>query len=191
MALKETDAYPAMPEDGYGWEKLFSERMCRHFKEDYGIDTKVARYHNVYGPHGTYKGGREKAPAALTRKIIEAKKNKLNEIDVWGDGNQERSFLYIDDCIDGTLKLYDSDKHGPFNIGSSELVSINQMIDVLQKISNYEVQKKYLLDKPKGVMGRNSDNTLIKRELNWQPKISLEQGLMKTYNWIESEMQKK
>ena len=190
MALKETDAYPAMPEDGYGWEKLFSERMCRHFKEDYGIDTKVARYHNVYGPHGTYKGGREKAPAALTRKIIEAKKNKLNEIDVWGDGNQERSFLYIDDCIDGTLKLYDSDKHGPFNIGSSELVSINQMIDVLQKISNYEVQKKYLLDKPKGVMGRNSDNTLIKRELNWQPKISLEQGLMKTYNWIESEMQK-
>ena len=191
LALKETDAYPAMPEDGYGWEKLFSERMCRHFKEDYGIDTKVARYHNVYGPHGTYKGGREKAPAALTRKIIEAKKNKLNEIDVWGDGNQERSFLYIDDCIDGTLKLYDSDKHGPFNIGSSELVSINQMIDVLQKISNYEVQKKYLLDKPKGVMGRNSDNTLIKRELNWQPKISLEQGLMKTYNWIESEMQKK
>jgi GDP-D-mannose 3',5'-epimerase len=191
LALKETDAYPAMPEDGYGWEKLFSERMCRHFREDYGIDTKVARYHNVYGPNGTYQGGREKAPAALIRKIIKAKTNGLTEIDVWGDGNQERSFLYIDDCIEGTLKLYGSDKHGPYNIGSSELVSINQMIDVLQKISNYKVQKKYLLDKPKGVMGRNSDNTLIKKELDWLPKISLEQGLIETYNWIEGEMQKK
>jgi GDP-D-mannose 3',5'-epimerase len=190
IALKESDAYPAMPEDGYGWEKLFSERMCKHFLEDYGIDTKVARYHNIYGPYGTFDGGREKAPAALTRKIIEAKNTKKKEIEVWGDGEQRRSFLFIEDCIDATLKLYNSNFHGPINIGSSELVSINEMILKLEKISNYKVNKKYLLDKPKGVLGRNSDNTLIKNQLNWLPKYTLNDGLIETYKWIKNQIGK-
>jgi nucleoside-diphosphate-sugar epimerase len=191
QGLKETDAYPANPEDGYGWEKLFSERMCRHFLEDYGLDVKVARYHNIYGPNGTYDGGREKAPAALCRKIIYSIINNEDLIDVWGDGNQTRSFLYIDDCVDATLKLFDSSFHGPINIGSEEKVSINDMIDKIENISNKKVKKNYQLDKPKGVRGRNSDNTLIRKQLNWEPKFSLYQGLEKTYKWIYSEVRKK
>ncbi len=189
--LKETDAYPANPEDGYGWEKLFSERMCRHFLEDYGLDVKVARYHNIYGPNGTYDGGREKAPAALCRKIINSIIKKEDLIDVWGDGEQTRSFLYIDDCVEATLKLFDSNFHGPINIGSEEKVSINEMIDKIEDISNKKVKKNYQLDKPKGVRGRNSDNTLIRKQLNWEPKFTLYQGLEKTYNWIYSEIKKK
>ena len=191
IALKETDAYPAMPEDGYGWEKLFSERMCNHFFEDYGMDVKVARYHNIYGPNGTYDGGREKAPAALSRKIIISKLQGLDEIEVWGDGNQKRSFLYIDDCIDASINLFNSNFSGPINIGSEEMVTINQMISILEKIANKKFKKKYLLDKPKGVKGRNSDNTLIKKELQWEPKYSLSEGLKKTYYWIENQIKNK
>ena len=189
--LKETDAYPANPEDGYGWEKLFSERMCRHFLEDYGLDVKVARYHNIYGPNGTYDGGREKAPAALCRKIINSIIENQNSIDVWGDGYQTRSFLYIDDCIEATLSLFNSKFHGPINIGSEEKVSINEMIEKIEKISKKKVNKNYQLDKPKGVRGRNSDNTLIRSQLNWEPKYSLYQGLEKTYHWIFEEIKKK
>ena len=189
--LKESDAYPANPEDGYGWEKLFSERMCRHFLEDYGLDVKVARYHNIYGPHGTYDGGREKAPAALCRKIINSILNNQNTIDVWGDGEQTRSFLYIDDCIEATLKLFDSEYHGPINIGSEEKVSINEMIDKIEIISNKKVKRNYQLDKPKGVRGRNSNNDLIRKQLSWDPKFTLHSGLEKTYNWILSEIKKK
>ena len=189
--LAETDAYPAMPEDGYGWEKLFSERMCRHFLEDYGLDVKVARYHNIYGPNGTYDGGREKAPAALCRKIITAILDGNETIDVWGDGNQTRSFLYIDDCIEATMKFFKSKHNGPINIGSEEKVSINEMIEKIEKISNRKFKKNYQLDKPKGVRGRNSDNTLIRSLLNWEPKYSLYQGLEKTYKWINSEIIKK
>ncbi len=189
--LKESDAYPAMPEDGYGWEKLFSERMCRHFLEDYGLDVKVARYHNIYGPNGTYDGGREKAPAALCRKTIQCKIKNQNTIDVWGDGNQTRSFLYIDDCVEATLKLFDSEFHGPINIGSEEQVSINEMLDKIEKISNIQLKRNYQLDKPKGVNGRNSDNTLIRKTLGWDSKISLYDGLKKTYSWIENEIKKK
>ena len=183
--LKEDFAYPAMPEDGYGWEKLFSERMCRHFYEDFGLETRVARYHNVYGTFGTYSGGREKAPAALCRKIITAKKNKEKSIDVWGDGEQTRSFMYIDDCIIGTKKLFESNCRKVLNIGSEEQVSINQMIKKIEEISDYKVNKNYQLDKPKGVRGRNSDNNLIRRELNWDTKTSLLEGLKITYVWIE------
>ncbi len=189
--LKEEDAYPANPEDGYGWEKLFSERMCRHFLEDYNLDVKVARYHNIFGPNGTYDGGREKAPAALCRKIIESKINKTDKIDVWGDGEQTRSFLYIDDCVEATLKLFDSKYHGPINIGSEEKVSINEMIEKIESISGIKVKKNYQLDKPKGVRGRNSDNTLIRSQLNWDTKFTLSQGLEKTYKWIFSEIKKK
>ncbi len=189
--LKESDAYPANPEDGYGWEKLFSERMCRHFLEDYGLDVKVARYHNIFGPNGTYDGGREKAPAALCRKIINSILNNEEKIDVWGDGEQTRSFLYIDDCVEATLKLFDSSFHGPINIGSEEKVSINEMIDKIEKIAKKKVKRNYQLDKPKGVRGRNSDNTLVRSQLNWEPKFSLYQGLEKTYNWILSEIKKK
>ena len=189
--LKEADAYPANPEDGYGWEKLFSERMCRHFLEDYGLDVKVARYHNIFGPNGTYDGGREKAPAALCRKIIYSIIESNNSIDVWGDGKQTRSFLYIDDCIDATLALFDSKFNGPINIGSEEKVSINEMIEKIEKISDKKVNKNYQLDKPKGVRGRNSDNDLIRSQLNWEPKYSLYQGLEKTYHWILGEVKKK
>ena len=190
--LKEEDAYPADPEDGYGWEKLFSERMCRHFMEDYGIQVRIARYHNIYGPFGTYDGGREKAPAAICRKVIDAKINNNKEIDVWGDGKQTRTFLFIDDCLDGTLRLFDSDYAQPVNIGSDEQVSINQMIDMIEDIANYkDLKKKYQLDKPKGVRGRSSNNVLIKKILNWSYGISLKDGLTKTYKWIVSEMTKK
>tara|TARA_B110000977_G_scaffold200106_1_gene289483 strand:+ start:500 stop:1498 length:999 start_codon:yes stop_codon:yes gene_type:complete len=186
--LKETDAYPADPEDGYGWEKLFSERMCRHFTEDFGLPTRVIRYHNVYGPLGTYDGGREKAPAALSRKIALAKKNNQSEIEVWGDGNQTRSFMFIDDCLEGTKKIFNSDLKDVYNLGSDEQVSINQMIDMIEEIADYKVNRKYLLDKPKGVRGRSSDNTKISLDLNWAPSISLKDGLKKTYKWIEEQL---
>ena len=182
--LKESDAYPADPEDGYGWEKLFSERMCRHFSEDFKLNTRVARYHNVYGPLGTFDGGREKAPAAICRKIIEAKISGKKIIEVWGDGDQTRSFMYIDDCIIGTKKLFLSDSSEVFNIGSEEQVSINQMIDLIEEIAGIKVERKYLLDKPLGVRGRSSDNTLIRKKINWDTNISLKKGLEKTYKWI-------
>jgi len=182
--LKESDAYPADPEDGYGWEKLFSERMCRHFKEDFKLETRVLRYHNVYGPLGTYDGGREKAPAALCRKIALAKMNKINQIDVWGDGEQTRSFMYIDDCIEGTKKIFNSDSSDVYNLGSDEQVSINQMIEIIEEIADHKVKKNYLLDKPKGVRGRSSDNSKIISHFNWSPSIKLKQGLEKTYEWI-------
>ena len=190
--LKEEDAYPADPEDGYGWEKLFSERMCRHFMEDYGLEVRVARYHNIYGPYGTYDGGREKAPAALCRKVIQARKNNNDTIDVWGDGEQTRTFLYVDECVEGTLRLFESDYSEPVNIGSDEQVSINQMIGIIEGISGGgELKKNYQLDKPKGVRGRSSNNDLVKKVLNWSYKMSLKEGLTKTYQWIESEMSQK
>ena len=189
--LKENDAYPADPEDGYGWEKLFSERMCRHFMEDFGIQVRIARYHNIYGPFGTFDGGREKAPAALCRKVINSKLNKKNNIEVWGDGKQTRSFLFIDDCVEGTLRLFNSDYSEPVNIGSDEQVSINQMIDIIEGFSqSKKLERTYQLDKPKGVRGRSSNNDLIKKVLNWSYKISLKEGLSKTYKWIESEILK-
>ncbi len=189
--LKEEDAYPANPEDGYGWEKLFSERMCRHFQEDYGIEVRVARYHNIYGPYGTYDGGREKAPAALSRKVAQSKINKNNNIEIWGDGKQTRTFLYIDDCLEGTLKLFESDYSDPVNIGSDEQVSINQMVEMIEDISGVDTLKReYQLDKPKGVRGRSSNNDLAKKVLNWSYEMSLKEGLTKTYNWIYSELKK-
>jgi len=182
--LKEEDAYPAQPEDGYGWEKLFSERMCRHFYEDYNLETRIARYHNVYGPFGTFDGGREKAPAAICRKIAAAKINNLPNIDIWGDGEQTRSFLYIDDCIEGTLRLFNSNFREPMNIGSDEQVSINQMADIIQAHAGIKLNRNYQLDKPKGVRGRSSDNTLSKKTLDWSYNISLNEGLKNTYDWI-------
>ena len=185
--LKEEDAYPADPEDGYGWEKLFSERMCRHFREDYNLDTYIARFHNVYGPNGTWNGGREKAPAALCRKFIEAKYKKNKSIEIWGDGNQLRSFMYVDDCVEGSMKLMNSNFFDPINIGSAELVSINQMCDILEKISRISPKRNYILDAPKGVRARCSDNTLIRKKFNWEPNTTLFDGLSKTYQWIEKQ----
>ena len=182
--LKESDAYPAQPEDGYGWEKLFSERMCRHFTEDYGLETRVARYHNVYGPLGTYNGGREKAPAALCRKVIQAKLKNEQSIDIWGDGEQTRSFLYIDDCIKGTKKLFESNQTDVFNIGSEEQVSINQMVSIIQDFSKHNFTKNYQLDKPKGVRGRSSNNDLVRKKIKWDAEVSLKEGLKLTYDWI-------
>ena len=189
--LKEEDAYPGSPEDGYGWEKLFSERMCRHFFEDFGLETRVARYHNIYGPKGTYDGGREKAPAAISRKIINAKLKNENQIEVWGDGKQTRSFLFIDDCLDATYSLFNSDCREVLNIGSEEQVSINQLIELVEKIAEYKVKKNYLLDKPLGVRGRSSNNEKIKSILNWSPKFSLQDGMEKTYEWISSNFLKR
>ena len=190
-SLKETDAYPADPEDGYGWEKLFSERMCRHFTEDFGLETRVVRYHNVYGPLGTFDGGREKAPAAICRKIGLAKLNGIKEIEVWGDGEQTRSFMFINDCLDGTEKVFNSDFSDPFNVGSDEQVSINQLVDYVEEIADYKVKRKYLLDKPKGVRGRSSNNEKIIKDLGWQPKILLKDGLRQTYDWIFSELKER
>jgi GDP-D-mannose 3',5'-epimerase len=184
VALREADSYPAMPEDGYGWEKLFSERMCRHFSEDFGLVTRVARYHNVYGPQGTFEGGREKAPAAICRKVIEALRSGVHEIEIWGDGKQTRSFMYIDDCIYGTRMINESDISDPINLGSSELVSINQLVDIVEDIAGIKLRRTYKLDAPKGVRGRNSDNTLIIEKLGWEPSISLRDGLERTYRWI-------
>jgi nucleoside-diphosphate-sugar epimerase len=183
-ALKESDAYPAMAEDGYGWEKLFSERMCRHFREDFGLVTRVARYHNVYGPFGTWDGGREKAPAAISRKVVMAILSGKREIEIWGDGEQTRSFMYIDDCIKGSQLLMHSDFVDPLNIGSDEMVSINQLVDIVEEIAGVKLKRVYKLDAPKGVRGRNSDNTLIRKVLNWAPSISLREGMEKTFRWI-------
>jgi GDP-D-mannose 3', 5'-epimerase len=187
-ALKEGDAYPAEPEDGYGWEKLFSERMCRHFREDFGIATRVARYHNVYGPFGTYAGGREKAPAAICRKVIDAKMSGKHEIEIWGDGEQTRSFMFIDDCLKGTFDILQSDWTEPINLGSHEMVSINQLVDIVEDIAGIKLKRSYNLNAPKGVRGRNSDNELIKKVFGWEPSIKLRDGLEKTYAWIEQEM---
>jgi GDP-D-mannose 3',5'-epimerase len=186
--LKESDAYPALAEDGYGWEKLFSERMCRHFTEDFGLITRVARFHNVYGPFGTYDGGREKAPAAICRKIIEGELYNKKEIIIWGDGRQTRSFMYIDDCIKGILDIMYSNISEPINLGSAEMVSINQLVDYVEEIADHTLERKYDLAAPKGVRGRNSDNTLIKQYLGWEPSIPLKEGLKKTYDWIKEQM---
>ena len=186
--LKEEDAYPADPEDGYGWEKLFSERMCRHFMEDFGLQTRVARYHNVYGPHGTFDGGREKAPAAICRKVIAAKIGGAKEIEIWGDGLQTRSFQYIDDCLHGTQSIMESGIIEPINLGSAEMVSINQLVDLVEDIAGIKLKRSYKLDAPKGVRGRSSDNTLIKEKLGWEPSVTLRSGLEKTYAWILDQM---
>src|SRR5262245_46764340 len=188
--LVEADAYPAMPEDGYGWEKLFSERMCRHFREDFGLATRVARYHNVYGPHGTYDGGREKAPAAICRKVIEAKLSGRHEIEIWGRGRQTSSLMYIDDCLKGTQDILASDILDPINLGSSELVTINGLVDIVEAIAGVKLKRTYNLNAPKGVNGRNSDNTLIKKLLGWEPGIRLREGLEKTYRWIYDQIPK-
>jgi nucleoside-diphosphate-sugar epimerase len=189
-ALKEEDAYPAMPEDGYGWEKLFSERMCRHFREDFGTITRVARFHNVYGPLGTWDGGREKAPAAVCRKVIQAKLSGKHEIEIWGDGHQTRSFMYIDDCLKGIETILASDILEPINLGSSELVSINQLVDIVEGIAGIKLKRTYNLKAPKGVNGRNSDNTLIKKYLGWEPNVRLRDGMEKTYHWIFDQIKK-
>lgn len=190
-ALKEADAYPALPEDGYGWEKLFSERMCRHFREDFGVRTRVARFHNVYGPFGTYDGGREKAPAAICRKVITAKLSGKHEIEIWGDGKQTRSFMYIDDCLKGIQAILASNILEPINLGSSELVSINQLVDIVEEIAGVKLKRNYNLSAPKGVNGRNSDNTLIRQYLGWEPDTRLRDGMEKTYRWIYNEMTRK
>jgi len=186
-ALKEEDAYPAMAEDGYGWEKLFSERMCRHFMEDYGLVTRVARFHNVYGPHGTWDGGREKAPAAICRKVIEALDTGVMEIEIWGDGQQTRSFMYIDDCLHGIDRIMHSEIREPLNLGSAELVSINELVSLVEQIAGVKLKRTYDPSAPKGVRGRNSDNTKIKKLLGWEPGIPLREGLEKTYAWIRQQ----
>ena len=182
--LREEDAYPAMPEDGYGWEKLFSERLCRHYREDFGLETRIARFHNVYGPEGTFDGGREKAPAAICRKVANAIQNNETEINIWGDGNQTRSFMYIEDCLNGIEKIMHGDFHDPINLGSSESVTINQLLEIVSKIANEKFTRKHDLTAPQGVRGRNSDNTLIKKVFGWEPSISLEKGLKETFDWI-------
>jgi len=187
VALREEDAYPAMAEDGYGWEKLFSERMCRHFREDFRLATRVARYHNVYGPNGTWEGGREKAPAAICRKVIEARLSGKHEIEIWGDGHQTRSFMYIDDCIKGTQAIAHSEILEPINLGSNELVTINQLVDIAEAIAGLKLTRRYNLSAPKGVNGRNSDNTRIKAALGWEPSIRLRDGMERTYRWIHDE----
>jgi nucleoside-diphosphate-sugar epimerase len=182
--LREEDAYPAMPEDGYGWEKLFSERMCRHFREDWGTPTRVARFHNVYGPFGTWKGGREKAPAAICRKVIEAKESGKHEIEIWGDGQQTRSFMYIDDCLKGIYTIANGENVEPVNLGSAEGVTINQLVDIVEDIAGLKLKRRYNLDAPKGVNGRNSDNTFFRKVYGWEPATKLRDGMEKTYKWI-------
>jgi nucleoside-diphosphate-sugar epimerase len=189
VMLKEEDAYPALPEDGYGWEKLFSERMCRHFREDFKVPTRVARFHNVYGPFGTYEGGREKAPAAICRKVIEAKLTGKHEIEIWGDGHQTRSFMYITDCLKGIHTITDSDTFfDPINLGSSEGVSINTLVDIVEDIAGIKLKRSYNLNAPKGVNGRNSDNTLIRKVFNWEPDTKLRDGMARTYAWIHDQI---
>lgn len=187
--LKEEDAYPADPEDGYGWEKLYTERMCRHYTEDCGMQTRVVRFHNIFGPLGTYDGGREKSPAAICRKIALAEQE--DTIEVWGDGEQRRSYCYIDDCVKGIHLLMKSDWQDPINLGTDRMISINQLVDIVSRISGKVIKKEYDLTKPVGVRGRNSDNTRLKNTLNWEPSISLEAGLTKTYNWIYEQVHKK
>lgn len=186
--LKEEDAYPADPEDGYGWEKLFSERMCRHFREDFGLETRIARFHNVYGPHGAFDGGREKAPAAICRKVIAAKLSGSDEIEIWGDGLQTRSFTFIDDCLHGIQAIMESDIRDPINLGSSEMVTINQVVDIVEEIAGVRLKRRHNLNAPKGVRGRSSDNTLIRQLLDWEPSVTLRCGMEKTYAWIYDQM---
>jgi GDP-D-mannose 3',5'-epimerase len=189
-ALRESDAYPADPEDGYGWEKLFSERMCRHFFEDFRLHTYAPRFHNVYGPHGTFDGGREKAPAAIARKVALAKLSGTKSIEIWGDGKQTRSFMYIDDCVRGVRDLIDSDVHEPINLGSAELVSINELVDVTEEIAGVRLERTYILDAPQGVRGRNSDNTRFREAFGWEPSISLRTGMEATFAWIYDQLSK-
>lgn len=187
--LKEEDAYPADAEDGYGWEKLYTERACRHYLEDYGLMTYCVRFHNIYGPLGTYDGGREKSPAAICRKVALAKKN--DEIEVWGDGNQTRSYCYIDDCVEGIYRLMQSEYHGPLNLGTDRMLTINQLVDIVAAIAGKKISKRYDLTKPQGVRGRNSDNTKLRQVLKWEPQVSLEDGLKKTYLWIIAQLEHK
>ena len=186
--LKEEDAYPADPNEAYGWEKLFTEQMVKAYQRDYGLDVRIARYHNIYGPEGTYRGGKEKAPAALCRKVAEAP--DPGTIEIWGDGKQTRSFCYIDDCVEATVKLMESDYDEPVNIGSDRLVTIDELADIIIKISGKKITKTYNLSAPEGVKGRNADLTLAKKVLNWEPKVSLEEGLKRTYRWIEMMVKK-
>ena len=188
VPLKEEDAYPAMPEDGYGWEKLFSERMCRHFREDFGLKTRIARFHNVYGPYGTYDGGREKAPAAICRKVVQAKIGGGKNIDIWGDGHQTRSFMYIDDCVKGTQMILNQDSIEPINLGSEEMVSINQLVDMVEEIAGIKLNRNHDLTAPQGVRGRSSDNTMMREIYGWEPKYTLIAGIEKTYQWIFDEI---
>lgn len=189
-ALTEADAYPAMPEDGYGWEKLFTERMCRHFEEDFDLTTRVARYHNVYGPEGTWDGGREKAPAAVCRKIATAAITGQHELEIWGDGEQTRSFMYIDDCLKGSQMILAGDSNVPVNLGSDELVSINGLVDIVEEIAGVKCKRNYKLDAPQGVRGRNSDNTQIQETYGWAPSITLADGLAKTYAWVHDQVKR-
>jgi GDP-D-mannose 3', 5'-epimerase len=189
-ALREDDAYPAMPEDGYGWEKLFSERMCRHFSEDYAMRTRVARFHNVYGPHGTWTGGREKAPAAVCRKVAFAEITGERELEIWGDGEQTRSFMYIDDCLRGSQLIMAGESSAPVNLGSAELVSINQLVDIVEEIAGIRCSREYVLDAPQGVRGRNSDNTLMRATYGWEPSTPLVEGLAQTYAWVYDQVKR-
>jgi GDP-D-mannose 3',5'-epimerase len=186
VPLKEQDAYPADPEDGYGWEKLYMERTCRHYREDFGLETRIVRFHNIYGPLGTYDGGREKSPAAICRKIALAAHS--DSIEVWGDGNQTRSYCYITDCVEGIYRIMRSDCPDPLNLGTDYLVSINELVDIVARIAGKDIRKRYDLTKPQGVRGRNSDNSLLLKTLDWQPTTSLEQGLATTYEWIRAEL---
>ena len=186
--LREEDAYPADAEDGYGWEKLYMERVCRHYTEDFGLDTRVVRFHNIFGPLGTYDGGREKSPAAICRKIALA--DDGDEIEVWGDGEQTRSYCYIDDCVEGIYRLMQSDHREPINLGQDRMISINELVDIVANIAGKKIGKRYDLTKPQGVRGRNSDNTRLREVLNWEPSISLEEGLTITYHWIAGELAK-
>jgi nucleoside-diphosphate-sugar epimerase len=188
--LRESDAYPAMPEDGYGWEKLFSERMCRHFREDFGLETRVARYHNVYGPHGAWSGGREKAPAAICRKVAEAVLTGSGTIEIWGDGRQTRSFTYIDDCVEGTLMIAAGDYPDPLNLGSAELVTIDELVTTVEQIAGVELDRVYDTTAAQGVRGRNSDNTLIRETFGWEPGVPLRMGLERTYGWIAAQVER-
>lgn len=191
MALRESDAYPAMPEDGYGWEKLFSERLCGNFHEDFGVNVRVFRFHNVYGPYGTWDGGREKAPAALCRKVVIAQDTNNFDIEIWGDGEQTRSFMFIDDCLTGLEKLMASDYAKPLNLGRSELVTINGLLEIIEDIAGVTLNRKYNLNAPQGVRGRNSDNTLIQEVMGWEPEVDLRTGLAQTYHWIKEQYERR
>src|SRR5436190_6529716 len=187
VPLKEEDAYPAQPQDAYGWEKLVTERLCAHYREDYGIETRVVRFHNIFGPLGTWDGGREKAPAAMCRKVAEAKLSGSLEIEVWGDGEQTRSFCYIDDCVEGIYRLMGSGHREPLNLGQDRMVSINGLADIVAACAGIEVDRRHVPG-PVGVLGRNSDNTRLREVLGWEPQISLEDGLARTYAWIEAQV---
>lgn len=189
IPLKESNAYPAYPEDGYGWEKLFSEHMAECVAEEYGLDVRIARFHNVYGPYGAWNGGREKAPAAICRKVIEAKLKGINTIELWGDGEQLRTFMYIDDCVEGIHRLMNSEVRTPINLGSAEVVSINQLVDLVEEYAGIKLTRKYNLAAPQGVMSRSSDNTFIKQKFGWEPSTPLREGIKKTYDWIINEYQ--